>query len=82
MAKNSYSVFFACGEDEQWEAVDDLIVANRGEAIVSFRLPREPSYNEMMQLERAIVDDKPETLVREIVAGWLLQLSLGVKAKQ
>jgi hypothetical protein len=76
MAKNNYRVFFPQMGDDDGITASGVEVVNGGELVVACSLPREASYDEMMQVRRAISDDKPSSLVREIVFGWVQQLSL------
>lgn len=76
MARDHYDVFFPTMEDGDEVVAMGVEVYDGGSLVVCFELPRSASFAEMMQLRRAIVDEKPPTLVREIAAGWVQQLSI------
>jgi hypothetical protein len=68
------------GDDDGVTAFAVEVLNNR-DLVVACSLPREASYDEMMQVKRAISADKPPSLIREIVLGWVQQLALSTDAR-
>ena len=73
MAKNRYKLFFpqcdCCG-------ANGVVVEYHGKLLVSLELPRAASHDEKMKLRHTIVNDKPPSLMRDLVAGWARQLEV------
>ena len=75
MAKNSYRLLFSQMGEGDRVIETHVIVENRGDLLVTFRLPREPSYKAMDELRQKVSNDKPPVLIRNTVAAWVQQLS-------
>jgi hypothetical protein len=75
MAKNSYRVLWPQMGEGNKVLETRVVVLNRNEQLVSVRLPREASWDQMKCLAKSVTNDKEPAEIRKLVNDFANRLS-------